>query len=354
MKKGLLVIIAAAVVFTTAGIIFTLKNKPGDAVYYPVRGFTNMCAYGNRVYGGVNAPYGEPVVHQTSIFTIQEDKIYYVDKTLEAFESMTDELLSIECTDMDGSNERILAKDVFLAGAGHEKLIGDKLFYGYGYDDNYRMKYAYVDINTGKRRTIPTDRIETITGYDGNYLYYIGYDTEKEENLIGRINLKNGRDETLAVYPGMDNEEGYIDSAVFYEGNLYCLVLTAAADSYDYRTYEYKIRMIDGENGKIEKELPYSFTGSSNYSFLIGQDEIFASIAGSIVAFPLTGEGDMRTVTSMEPDEYWGILHFIPGDGYLYYEAIATTDEETGYNDYFYRVPLTGGEAELLKAWFTV
>ncbi len=47
-------------------------------------------------------------------------------------------------------------------------------------------------------------------------------------------------------------------------------------------------------------------------------------------------------------------MHFIPEDGYLYYEAIAETDEETGNNDYFYRIPLKGGESELLKEWFTV
>ena len=47
---------------------------------------------------------------------------------------------------MDGGSVEVLADDVFLAGAGYEKLIGDKLFYGYGYDENHSMQYAWVDI----------------------------------------------------------------------------------------------------------------------------------------------------------------------------------------------------------------
>lgn len=353
-KRGLLVIGAAAVLLAAAGASLLVKNRPQEAEDYPVRGFSNMSFCNGTVYGGVNAPYGDAIVHKTSIFAMQDNKIYYVDKTLEAFESMTDELLPIKCSDMDGSNEETLAEDVFLAGAGHEKLIGDKLFYGYQYDDNYRMRYAYIDLNTRKRSEIPTDRIDMIIGYDGNYLYYSGYDRKTEENVIGRVLLKNGKDETLTVYEGLDSEEGYLDSILFHKGKLYCLALTKTTDSFDYRTYEYKIQVRNARSGKLEKELPYIFTGSSNYSVLIEEDEILASIAGKIVAFPIAGEGDMRTVTSMKPEEYWGILHFAPGDGYLYYESIAETDEETGNNDYFYRVPLEGGEAELLKAWYTV
>lgn len=358
INKGRIVIAAVAVLavalLAAAGIGMYAEMGTQEAMDYPVQGFSNMSAHNGTVYGGVNAPYGEAIAHKTSIFAVQDDKIYYVDKTLEAFESVTDELLAVKCSDMDGSNEVTLAEDVFLAGTGHEKLIGDKLFYGYEYDDNYRMRYAYIDLNTGKRSELPTDRIETIIGYDGNYLYYRGYDVRTRKYLIGRIRLKNGKDETLTVFAGMDNEEGYFDSILFHKGRLYCLALTKAADSYDYRTYEYKIQIRNARNGKLEKELPYTFTGSSNYSVLVAEDEIFVSVAGEIVAFPITGEGGMRTVTSMEPDEYWGILHFAPGDGYLYYEAIAEIDEETGNNDYFYRVPLAGGEAELLEAWFTV
>ena len=74
---------------------------------------------------------------------------------------------------------------------------------------------------------------------------------------------------------------------------------------------------------------------------------------GDIVAVSLD-DGSRRKLGSLQEGEYWGIMHFIPEDGYLYYEAIAETDEETGNNDYFYRIPLKGGESELLKEWFTV
>ena len=102
----------------------------------------------------------------------------------------------------------------------------------------------------------------------------------------------------------------------------------------------------------MEKEIPVDFTGSANYSVLIWEDEAYMALAGEIVAVSM--EGGIRKIGSLKEREYWGIMHFIPGDGYLYYEAIAETDEETGNNDYFYRIPVSGGESELLKGWFTV
>lgn len=318
----------------------------------PLRGFSNMCAYKGKVYCGVNGVYGESIPQKSSIFTIWEDKVYYVDKVQEAYDSMTDELLTVKRSDMDGSNVEILAEDVFLAGAGHEKLVGDKLFYGYEYDENFRMKYACVDVNTKERTEITTDRIDTIVGYDGTYLYYSGVDTQKEENVLGRIHVKNGKDETIHSYASVD-EEGYIDSVSYVDGKLYCFTLTKKSDSYDYRTYEYSLIVRKAENGKVEQEVPVAFTGSANYSFLVQGGEVYATLGGEIVAISLS-DGSQRQIVQMKPEEYWGILHFIPGDGYLYYEAIAEEYNENGNNDYFYRVPVGGGVAELLKEWFMI
>lgn len=342
---------AMAAVLLAVGVAFSVQmNAPAETVDDPVRGFSNMCAYEGKVYAGVNGVYGEPIPQKSSIFTIWEDKVYYVDKVQEAYENMTDELLSIKRSDLDGNNEEVLAEDVFLAGAGHEKLIGDKLFYGYGYDENYQMQYAYVDVNTRERKEIASDRIQTILGYDGNYLYYCGYDGEKEENILGRIRLKTNKDETLAAYAEVD-EEGYIENAVFADGKLYCLTLTDKPEGYDYRTYGYRLQVRNSRNGKVEREIPVAFTGASNYSFLVQDGEVYAAVNGKIIAVPTEGK-EVRTIAEMKEEEYWGILHFLPGDGYLYYEAIADIHEETGNNDYFYRVPIEGGVPELLKEWF--
>lgn len=318
----------------------------------PLRGFSNMCAYGGKVYCGVNGVHGEPIPQESSIFTIWEDKVYYVDKVQAAYDSMTDELLTMKRSDMDGSNVEVLAKDVFLAGAGHEKLIDDKLFYGYEYDENFRMRYACVDVNTKERTEVTTDRIDTILGYDGEYLYYSGIDTQNEENVLGRIHVKKGKDETIHSYAPID-EEGYIDSVCYENGKLYCFTLTKKSDSYDYRTYEYRLNVRNAENGKVEQEIPVTFTGSANYSFLVQGGEVYATLGGEIIAISLA-DGSKREVVQMKQEEYWGILHFIPGDGYLYYEAIAEEYNINGNNDYFYRVPIEGGAAELLKEWFMI
>lgn len=350
--RGRAGIIGAAILLLAAGIVFFAgrDSREEEPVYRPIRGFSNMCAYDGKVYAGVNAPYGEPIRQESSIFTMWEDKIYYVEKVQEAYDSLTDELLEIKRSDPDGSHEETLAGDVFLAGAGHEKLVGDKLFYGYEYDENYRMRYACVDVNTKERRELASDRIDEILGYDGNYVYYKGMDAE-DGNLLGRIHLKTGRDETVVLY-GPENEQGYIENVSFADGKFYCFTLAQTPEGYDYRTYIYRLQIRNGETGEVEKEIPVDFTGSSNYSVLIWEDEAYMALAGDLVAVSM--EGGIRKIGSLKEGEYWGIMHFIPGDGYLYYEAIAETDEETGNNDYFYRIPVSGGESELLKEWFTV
>lgn len=359
-NKGRIGTVLVGGLLLSFGLVFSVQmNLPRtssysqvQAVTAPIRGFSNMSAYEGKVYSGVNGTYGELIPQESSIFTIWDEKIYYVEKVQEAYDSMTDELLTMKRSDMDGSNAEVLAEDVFLAGAGHEKLIGDKLFYGYEYDENFRMRYACVDVNTKERTEISSDRIDTILGYDGTYLYYSGVDMKSEENILGRVHVANGKDETIHTYAAVD-EEGYIDSVVYTDGRLYCFTLAKKTDSYDYRTYEYRLIARDAGTGKAVQEVPVSFTGSANYSFLIQDGEVYAALNGEIVAISLT-DGSMRTITQMKEDEYWAILHFIPGDGYLYYEAIAETNEETGNNDYFYRVPVAGGDAELLKEWFMI
>ncbi len=296
-------IIGAAVLLLAAAIVFfTGRGRQEKApVYRPVRGFSNMCAYGGKVYAGVNAPYGEAIRQESSIFTIWENKVYYVEKIQETYDSLTDELLEIKRSDMDGSHEETLADDVFLAGAGHEKLVGDKLFYGYEYDENYRMRYACVDVNTKERKELPSGRIDEILGYDGNYVYYKGTDAE-EGNFLGRIHLKTGRDEAVVLY-GRENEKGYIENVSFVNGKFYCFTLAESPEGYDYRTYRYRLQIRNGKTGKLEKELPVDFTGSSNYSVLVHEGEAYMALKGDIVAVSLE-DGSIRKIGSLKEKEY--------------------------------------------------
>lgn len=360
-RKYIILLCLALLLFAAAGALAAgiHSGRGMEPHNYTVKGFSNMCPYEGKVYCGVNGAYGEPVAQKTSIFTIQDDHIYYVEKVQEAFESMTDELLAICRGGMDGGGREVLVEDVFLAGAGHEKLIGDRLFYGCGYDENYRMRYAAYELTSGRRTVIDSDRIDTILGYDGNNLYYAGFDSKREENILGRISMRTGKDRTLAVYADTD-EVGYIDTVLFYDGSFYCLTLADKPDGYDYRTYTYHLEIRSGRTGEVTKKLPISFTGSSNYSFLIDGEWLYYTAGGELFKYCLIpeegegkNEGESQVIAVMRPEEYWGILHFAPGDGYLYFEAIAETDEKTGNNDYFYRVPSDGGAPELLKEWFT-
>lgn len=318
----------------------------------PVREFKNLCAYEGKVYCGAHGFFGEEIPVESNIFTIWDGKIYYVEKVQEAFESLTDELMEMKRSNMDGSGVEVLADDVFLAGAGYEKLIGNKLFYGCGYDGNHFMRYVWVDVETGKKGEVSSDRIEGILGYDGTYLYYRGNDRETERNVLGRVHLEEGRDEILTAFAAVD-EEGYIEHAAYTDGRLYCFTLAEKPEGYDYRTFVYRLEIRSPETGEVEDVLPMDFTGSANYSFLVQDGEVYAAAAGEIIAVALDG-GEKRTVTAMEDGEYWGILYFLPGDGWLYYEAIAEINEKTGNNDYFYRVPAEGGKKELLSEWYTM
>ena len=260
--------------------------------------------------------------------------------------------MEMKRSNMDGSGVEVLADDVFLAGAGYEKLIGNKLFYGCGYDGNHFMRYVWVDVETGKKGEVSSDRIEGILGYDGTYLYYRGNDRETERNVLGRVHLEEGRDEILTAFAAVD-EEGYIEHAAYTDGRLYCFTVAEKPEGYDYRTFVYRLEIRSPETGEVEDVLPMDFTGSANYSFLVQDGEVYAAAAGEIIAVALDG-GEKRTVTAMEDGEYWGILYFLPGDGWLYYEAIAEINEKTGNNDYFYRVPAEGGKKELLSEWYTM
>ena len=169
---------------------------------------------------------------------------------------------------------------------------------------------------------------------------------------MGRVHLEEGRDEILTAFAAVD-EEGYIEHAAYTDGRLYCFTLAEKPEGYDYRTFVYRLEIRSPETGEVEDVLPMDFTGSANYSFLVQDGEVYAAAAGEIIAVALDG-GEKRTVTAMEDGEYWGILYFLPGDGWLYYEAIAEINEKTGNNDYFYRVPAEGGKKELLSEWYTM
>ena len=124
---------------------------------------------------------------------------------------------------------------------------------------------------------------------------------------------------------------------------------------YDARTAVYQMFVYHAKNGKLAEETSLTFTGSANYGFLYDGSDVYFATAEAIYHTPLL-ESETMTVTALaalSEKEYWGIPHFVPGDGDLYSETIADIDEDTGMNDYFYRVPLAGGEAELLASWFT-
>lgn len=354
MKKKILYIFLIAlfaVLILAVGYFIYSINKDEPPIYEKAYSFSNMRGYDGKVYKGINGAYGEDISVDSSIFTIRDDKIYYADQIKQDYVVNLEENTAIFCADLNGENPELLVSDAYNLGFGQERLIGDKLFYPIGYDEDYYLQYGVKDLISKESQTIESNRINTILGYDGNYVYYAGYNPKKNTNIVGKYHLKKNKDKTVLTYPDAD-EVGGISNLYFYEGKIYAQTLTEEAKNYDARTACYKMKVYNADNGKQIEELPMDFTGSANYGFLFDGDMIYYSAANEILCFSLK-DLEVRVLANLKEKEYWGIPHFAPGDAYLYYEAIADIDEESGLNDYFYRVPIRGGEPQLLAAWFT-
>lgn len=353
--KKVPVLLAAAIILIIAVGCIVLCAGRYTPVNYRVYGFSNMCGDGGKVYRGIGGAYGENVAVEASTIAVRGDKIYYAGQIKEDYVVSEERFGTICEADLDGSNERVLVEDAYNLGYGLEKLIGDKIFYPNGFDEDYNTTYAWYDIATGEKGTIKSSRIGNIFGYDGTCIIYSGYDVKKECNIIGKYYLDKNKDKTL-ISLNQTGELGDVISIYYYDGIVYTVELTQEMQDYDARTAVYKMFAHSADNGKVIKELPLEITGSANYGFLYYEDELYFSTAEWICHVSISGEdGNSFEITKLSPlseREYWGIPHFAPGDGYLYYEAIADIDEDTGMNDYFYRVPVEGGERELLAAWF--
>lgn len=366
MKKTNLIktiMIAVAVIAVLLVGIF-LRNKAFwsyEPVSYPVYGFANMRGEEGIVYKGIGGVYGQELPLEASTFAVRGDKLYYAGQIKEDY-VVSEERTGTICESLlDGSAERVLVEDAYNLGFGQEKLIGDKIFYPNGMDEEYHTRYAWYDLLTGECSEITSTRIGNIFGYDGTCLFYSGYDAKNDCNIVGKYHLGKKKDKLLFSYKDAD-EAGGIISLHYYDGAIYAMTLVEEMQDYDARTAVYRMQIHSAGNGRLEEELLLELTGSANYGFLYAGDELYFSTAQDLCMVTLpkrsTTEktGQELTVTrlaGLSEKEYWGIPHFAPGDGYLYYETIADIDEVTGMNDYFYRVPLTGGEPELLASWFT-
>lgn len=339
----------------TAGLVYLTWEAEPEPVDYPVYGFANMRGEDGIVYKGIGGVYGQELPVEASTFTVREDKLYFAGQIKEDYVISQERTGTLCVANLDGSDVQVLVEDAYNLGFGQEKLIGDKLFYPTGYDEAYNLIYGYLDLNTREKGYIDTGRINNILGYDGTYLYYGGYNAQKSENIAGRYHLKKKRDKILFSYPDAE-EVGGISNLHYDSGKIYALTKMKEEVNYDARTAVYSLIVRNAKNGKVLEELPYEFTGAANYGFLFCKRDVYFSAAENIYHLSLDRtEGEEASLTPLavlKENEYWGIPHFVPGDGYLYYEAIADLNEETGMNDYFYRVKLAGGEPELLAAWF--
>lgn len=362
-KRWLLPACLAALVLcaAAAGVLLWQRNNAYTPVSYPVYGFANMRGENGTVYRGIGGAYGGELPVEASTFTVRGDKIYYAGQIKEDYVVSEERTGTICEADLDGGHQRVLVEDAYNLGFGQEKLIGDKIFYPNGLDEDYNLTYAWYDVVTGEKEAIKSSRINNIFGFDGVWVYYGGYDARKSRNIVGRYNLEKEKDQILFSY-GAVNEEGDIISLYYWQERIYAVTLVEEQKDYDARTAVYRMIVHSAKNGKVTEEVPLDFTGSANYGFLYHGEELYFSTAEGIYSSVLpAGENREAGVETMEPvklaelsgKEYWGIPHFVPGDGYLYYEAIADIDELTGMNDYFYRVPISGGEPELLAGWFT-
>lgn len=345
--------VAAAVVLILciAAGVYVKRNfyTPQD---FPVYGFANMRGDGGRVYRGIGGAYGDELPMEASTFAVREDRLYYAGQIKEDYVISEERTGTICESSLDGSGERVLVEDAYNLGFGQEKLIGDKIFYPTGLDEDFHTVYAWYDLNTGEKEEIKSIRINNIFGYDGTCIFYSGFDAKKSCNIVGKYHLGTKRDRILFSY-GESGEIGDIISLYYEKGNIYAVTLMEEAVNYDARTAVYQMLVHSAQNGKVTCELPLAFTGSANYGFLYDGGAVFYSTAEAVYYVELGASLEVTELARLSEREYWGIPHFAPGDGYLYYETIADIDEETGMNDYFYRIPLSGGEPELLASWFT-
>jgi len=358
LKKIILDVRAVAVVLLAVISIVTYVTQSNKytPVIYSVHGFSNMNGTNGKVYRGIGGAYGEDIPVEASTFAVRDDKIYYAGQIKEDYVVSEERTGTICEANLDGSNPRVLVEDAYNLGYGQEKLIGDKIFYPNGFDEDYNTIFAWFDLDTNEKGIIKSSRIGNILGYDGTCIIYCGYDVKKSQNIIGKYNLEKDKDKILFAV-GETDELGGVISLHYYNGLVYAVTLTEEMTDYDARTAVYQMHAYSADNGKLVEKLPLEFTGSANYGFLYDGNEVYFATAEWISHVVLEkDENGNINVTNLSPlveREYWGIPHFVPGDGYLYYETIADIDEDTGMNDYFYKVPVTGGGAELLASWFT-
>lgn len=358
-KNNIQVIVLAAcvVMIVLAAITFiAMQSNKYTPIIYPVYGFSNMNGANGKVYRGIGGAYGEDIAVEASTFTVRDDKIYFAGQIKEDYVISEERTGTICEADLDGNNQRVLVDDAYNLGYGQEKLIGNKIFYPNGFDEDYNTIFAWYDLDTDEKGIIESNRISNILGYDGTCIIYSGYDARKSQNIIGKYNITKNKDKTLFSLGETDKLGGVI-SLHYYDGVVYAVTLIEEMQNYDARTAVYQMYAYSADSGKKIGELPIKFTGSANYGFLYNGNEVYFATAEWISQVSLEKNSQNSfEVTNLVPlveREYWGIPHFIPEDGYLYYETIADIDEDTGMNDYFYRVPVSGGEAELLASWFT-
>lgn len=358
MKKSMIIVLSSiAVLVLMITVRIFLKEDSYEPVSNPVYGFSNMRGENGKVYRGIGGVYGEELPVEASTFSIYENKIYYTDQIKEDFVVNEERTSAIYCASLDGSNVEKLVDDAYNLGFGQEKIIGDKLFYPTEPDEEYHARYFCYDLNTKEKKELMSDRISMIFGYDGAFVFYSGYDEKKEKNFVGKYDLRNDKDKILFTFGAVD-ELGSIISLHYYDENIYAVTLMQEMKDYDARTAEYQMIKHSAKTGKKCEELPLLFTGSANYGFLYYEEDVYYSTAEAIHYVSLSEdkkeEWESCVLSNLSEREYWGIPHFVPGDGFLYYETIADIDENTGNNDYFYRVPLEGGKAELLASWCTL
>lgn len=351
-KQGLIIAILIAVIIACVGLFVMFREPEYEAKDYTTVGFANMRGYEGKVYRGIGGAWGEDIPVEASAFAMSDGKIYYGEQVTVGYSVNEERFAGIYVADMpDGSNARELVDDAYNVGYGQEKLIGDKIFYMTGYDDDYNIMYSYVDINTGEKGAIDSTHINNIYGYDGVNVYYTGFDVKKG-NVAGRYNLTNGKDKILFTY-----EEGPAVGTLIginlNGGKIYDVKKTKEAVNYDDRTAEYVIEVRDTKKGKVISTLPFVLSGAANYGFLFDGDTMYYSTADSICKKNLSDDSDAVKIADFTELEYWGLPHFAPGDGYIYYETLADFNPDDENNDFFYRVDINGGTPELLAAWYT-